>query len=181
MSHSRQKERWMIYTLAVLLCMVLASFWLMCNIYARYSSQASGSDEARVALFGHSENIQVPKNWTNSLVPGSTNSYTLQVTNQRENNISEITQEYTIEIKTAGNLPLKYTLIDENKKEIGTFSENGQESSKIFSSDDMKFKAGEAGEHSYTIQVEWPAENNKAGLQGIPDYTMITIQTRQID
>lgn len=51
MARVEQREKWLIYTLAVLLCLTLSSTWLMSNIYARYTAEASGSDTARVAAY----------------------------------------------------------------------------------------------------------------------------------
>lgn len=36
---------------AVLLCLVMLSLWMLGNVYARYTTESSGGDTARVAAF----------------------------------------------------------------------------------------------------------------------------------
>lgn len=64
-----------------------------------------------MAVFGHDETIDVPSEWTSELVPGSTASYHVTLTNKNEDGkVSETDQTYELEVITAGNLPFEYTL-----------------------------------------------------------------------
>ena len=179
MQYISRIEKWIRYILAVLLCLVLISFWMMSNLFAKYATEASGQDGARVALFGQSETIDV-KQLTKDMVPGDSSSYKLKVTNQTGSEVSEVAQTYEIEVQTAGNLPLTYTLKNSDGTTIGTFSESEAKSS-TFSNADMKFEAKKAKAHEYTLEVKWPEEEKSAELQGIPDFTKITIKVMQTD
>lgn len=176
---SEQKEKYIIYTAAILLCLVMASFWLMSGIYARYTAQGSGGDSARVAIFGHDASIDIssfPDKWK----PGTEYTYKITVTNQTSQKTSEVAQKYKIEIVTAGNLPLTYTL-KKDETEIGNFSESSSQNKYTFENGAMKFAAGTAGKDEYELKIQWPRDKNDASLSGIPDYAKININVEQID
>ena len=162
----RQKEKWILYTLAVLLCMVLASFWLMCNIYARYSTQASGSDSARVARFDVQEtgtlSTQVIKA---EFYPGFSQTYNVSVKNN-----SEVAIEYVMNVKNKyKNLPLKFQMLDKDGNEIS--SNSTETSSEYDLSESAEISAKDSEEHIYKLKISWPAEATSEGEDlWNPDY-----------
>ena len=166
MVHSRQKERWILYTLAVMLCMVLASFWLMCNIYARYSTQTSGSDSARVARFDVQETGTLSEQIINANVyPGFSGKYTVSVKNN-----SEVTIAYVMNIKNKyNNLPLQFRMLDKDGKEITTDSSDDPSEYVLSKSDEIVAK--DSSEHTYQLEISWPTDqaNESENLQD-PDY-----------
>lgn len=187
MVRSEKRGTWILYTFTILLCLVLASFWLMCNIYARYTSQASGSDSARVALFGHDESVVLESgtDGMSGLKPGDSRIYTLTVSNTKNQAISEVTIDYTLEIVTTGNLPLKYTVYKKNGSqtdtEVGTFEETSATMKKTFRTEDMHFEAGVQGSVEYTVLVEWQADKKSASYAGMPDDITVNINVEQAD
>lgn len=171
------------YTAGILLCLVMASICLMQNLYARYVTKSGGSDSARVAIFGHDETVALP-GLTKQLVPGDTRTGTITVTNQTKDTdgstrTSEVAQKYSIEVVTAGNLPLTYTLT-QNGTTIDSFTESNK-SAHTFSTENMTFAAGTAGSATYTLTVIWPDTEKDAKYAGIPDYVQINVKTEQID
>ena len=183
MRHSERMERGVIYTAAVLLCLVLASFWVTGNIYARYTATAGADDAARAAIFGHNETIELPSDWTESLVPGSEKKVTLTVSNQNNGKVSETAQKYHIEVVTAGNLPLEFSMVKGNdNSDTGTaIQETKKENSHTYTDNDMFFQADIAATHQYALTVKWPADKNAAALAELPDYVQIKICVEQID
>ena len=174
MTRSEKHKNWILRAVAVLLCLTVASICATSGLYARYTAGATFSDGARVALWGSTETITLPQNYTESLVPGSSFTYAITVTNQRDNQTSEVSQNYYIEVKTAGNLPLEFTLT-RNGAELTATNGKWQDAN-------MSFAAGRASEHSYTLTVKWPDEKNKADLYaGIPDYVQINVCAQQAD
>lgn len=162
----RQKERWIIYTLAVLLCMVLASFWLMCNIYAKYSAEASGSDGARVAKFNVTESGNITQKIEVQVSPGEVATYQVDVTND-----SEVAIEYVMNVKNEyKNLPLQFQMLDSNGNVI---SSDSTESSKqeYDLSKSAKISANDHTAHTYQLKISWPKNTagNDKNLQS-PDY-----------
>lgn len=180
MQHLKQFENKVMYALAVLLCLTLASTWLMTHMYARYATGASGNDSARVAIFGHNESINVdnfPKDWK----PGMSYTFKITVSDQKNNEISEVAQKYDIEVVTQGNLPLTYTLKDSQSNQIDQFTESNSDNSHIFTNGNMKFQAGQRGEHSYELLIQWPENEKNSDLAGIPDDLKINVNVQQID
>lgn len=166
MVRSEKKERWIVYTLAVLLCLVLASFWLMCNVYARYTTTASGSDSARVAKFEVTEVGNSSWSIPVSMQPGFTEKYQISVTNK-----SEVTIEYMIEAKSIyDNLPLKFRMLDKDEKEIP--------------SNRAEIQAGDTSAHQYQLEISWPLTVNDAknpDYAGKTDVVEITLKAVQKD
>ena len=181
MQHFKQFENKVMYALAVLLCLTLASMWLMSHMYARYATGATASDSARIAIFGHNESINVdsfPSNWK----PGTQYTFKITVSDQKNKEISEVSQKYNIEdLVTQGNLPLTYTLKDsEDNHQIGQFTESSNPKY-TFTNQNMTFQAGQNQEHSYELLVEWPENETDSNFAEIPDTLKININVEQID
>ena len=161
MERSRQKERWILYTLTVLLCMVLASFWLMCNIYARYSAEATGSDGARVAKFDVTDTGTATQQIETAVYPGSKEIYQVNVTNN-----SEVAIEYEMNVKNQyNNLPLQFRMLDSTGEEIT--SESSDASTKTYDlSKSVEISAQDKDTHTYQLEISWPT----AGSDSDTDY-----------
>lgn len=172
MVRSDKREKWIIYTLAVLLCMVLASLWLLCGIYARYSTQATGSDDARVAAFvfdvsSESQTDSIPITDINK--PGDRSVYDITVANKNTSGkVSEVAESYTIEASLNGSMPLSCTMkkTDEDEElfsinnyeadtEVSKQTNNKEETTRTFSD-----PAGNTD--NYQLEVEWPSDKNDA-------------------
>ena len=187
MVRSGKKEKWILYTLVVLLCLVLASFWLMCNIYARYSTQTSGSDGARVAKFDVTENAQnFSQQIEATFYPGFEQTYTVSVTNH-----SEVAIEYVMNVKNKyGNLPLKFQMfqvLDENDKEI-TSDSTDVATQDYDLSKSAEISATDHDEHVYKLKISWPknaeageAEPQDPDFAGKVDVIDITLKAVQKD
>ena len=166
---------------AALICLCGITGYFVPELSARYKSADSEIDQARVAIFGHNESIHLPTDWTSTLVPGNTRKFTLTVSNQTEDGaVSEVAQTYELEVVTAGNLPLTYTLTREETT-IGTYVENSTEKSHTFSDAAMTFDAGAAKTDTYQLTASWPETENDASLAGVPDFIQINIHVEQKD
>ena len=170
MVHSRQKDKWIVYTLAILLCLVLVSFWLMCNMYAKYTSQASGSDSARVAKFNITETGAATQQIQVEFYPGFEQKYLVSVTNN-----SEVAMDYTMDIKNKyENLPLKFQMLDKDENEI--------------KSKKAEISAQDPTGHTYTLKISWPKDAQTKGIDpqdpayaGKADVIEITLNAVQKD
>lgn len=182
MVHStKDRDRWIMYALIILLCLVLVSFWLTCNIYAKFAISGSGSDDARVALWGNSESITLAEGNQLPDHPGDSCTYTLNVSNQRgDGTLSKVAQKYDITITNAGNLPLAYTLYKDGQK-VGDYEETEQLKTWTVTRDNMTFGTDRAETHVYTLTVTWPKSQNSESLSGIPDYVKVDLYANQID
>lgn len=145
------QANWPLRAAAVLLCLVLASTYLLANLYARYTAADTSSDSARVASF---QVTQTPVSESvdfslGSMAPGSSKQFSVNVSNQ-----SEVAIEYRMDVENAtGNLPLTWSLT-----ENGTATDAG------------RIPAGDTEEHAYTLTVTWPknaaSASNTVGAEG---------------
>ena len=103
---------------ALLACFVLITTYLHSGAYSKFFSGASGGDSARVARFSPDFTSTVIT--VENQLPGfpndtdNSNSYVIDfsVQNTSDDKVSEVAMKYKIVLKTTGNLPLKFTLLD---------------------------------------------------------------------
>lgn len=90
---------------AVLLCLTLLSLYLLCGMYARYTSQDSGGDSARVAKFNVSESDSLQRHtYAVEITPDTSENLEVQITNSSETSV-----KYILEFLVEGNLPITIT------------------------------------------------------------------------
>lgn len=90
---------------AVLLCLTLLSLYLLCGMYARYTSQDGGGDSARVAKFNVSESDSLQSyTYAVEIIPDTSEKLEVQITN-----FSETSVKYILEFLVEGNLPITIT------------------------------------------------------------------------
>lgn len=142
----------------VILSLLLVA--LPTDIYAKYILLSVEDFHMKVAGFEHQVSIcpegDLPETWA----PGSQAVYSIQVSNQSANGISQTGQTYNIEVITAGELPLRYTLFEEsdwegNWNELAAFTESPQENTHIFQTDKMQLPGEVPTEHAYKLVVSW--------------------------
>lgn len=186
--NNQRREHILAATLAVLLGAVLLTSHAVSGAMAKYTTAGSSSDEARVALFGHSESITFGT-FRTSLVKGASSSFNLTVSNKSQSGqVSEVAQSYDIEIVTAGNLPLTYKLVEKagigkpTDTTIGSFNASTSEKSHVFTVTDgsMTFQPGLSREDTYQIKVSWYGDD-AAKWSNIPDFLQVNINVKQID
>lgn len=185
-----RRERILAATLTVLLGAVLVTSHAVSGAMAKYTTAATSSDEARVALFGHDEAINFGGTWPGStgFVPGASSSVGLYISNFKDDEVSEVTQTYEIQVVTSGNLPLRYEL---HKKDgdgkvdttvIDSFTESSSTTSHTFKiTGSTTFEAGVRSEAKYQILAIWDAAQNSASYSGRPDFAQVNINVKQID
>lgn len=154
--------------------------WL--QAFARYSGADHKQESAKVAVFEHGEQILLSSNKmgeTNTLQPGTDRVYALTVTNEKNGNVSETRQNYSIQVTTAGTLPLTYVLKRDNT-ELGRFSETITESY-LFQTADMWFEAGKKEGHAYELEVIWPEDKKDVLWADVPDLVKIQVHMEQAE
>lgn len=166
MQEARQKENKIIYAAIVLLSLVLVSFWLLSNMYARYTTQTEGSDSARVAKFNVTETgTATQRVKIDDAYPGFEKTYDVSVTNN-----SEVALDYVMEIKNKyENLPLQFQMLNNENDEITSKSET--------------IAATDHEAHSYKLKINWQknAESQNPDYAGKTDVIEITLKAVQKD
>lgn len=156
---------------AVLLCLVLLSLWMLGNVYARYTTESSGSDTARVAAFV----FQLADGSGSQIIdlkrvekPGDTCKYHFTVSNNKDNKVNEVTTEYHIGLELAGSMPLECTVTEEDPERSGSSKEMckvksfGDNVDLKDESDAVTFAPAEALEKNYVLSVSWPSKEADA-------------------
>lgn len=176
-------KHWTLKLAVVLLIMVMYTTHLCSNLYARYITRSSGSDEARAAMGVYefslldSENSPMQAIELENIKPGGTYEYTIQLNNHKDGKVAEVSMEYYIEVETTGNLPLNYTLKN---------AESNQTISKITSGNTYRWngenmQASQSSTHGYKLIVSWGEEHNDVAYASEIDMVILEIDVKQID
>ena len=145
------------YVGLLLVCLTFFSIHMSSGLYARYVTQASGSDSARVATFDLAMTGDLEQNLSLTLDPGETQTYTFTFTNS-----GETTLAYRFElINTTGNLPL------------------------TFSSDQGTLGMGQTVQ-GVTCKITWPKETETGNptdpeYAGMVDVVTVRVIVEQVD
>lgn len=188
MRHSARMEKGILYTAAVLLCLVLVSFWMMSNILARYTSTGAGTDSARVAAYVFDlkdQNEGASFNLSEIKIPGDSTEYEFQVTNKSEGKISEVAQQYKIQLAVDGNVPLQCTVTkqENNAEKTVCTAKNIVEGEQKNISDSVTIAAAADYTQTYKLTVQWPEKYNDEtyAVTGGTSTVTLTVQAEQID
>ena len=150
---------------------------------AKYISQSHGNDSASVACFSPSliseNNIDI----SDIKKPGdSTEKKTFTVQNFSGDNVSEVTMKYTISLKTTGNLPLCFTLLDADGNSLGVWICNGTNGQQEYKYESQTvFSPDVAQTHDYTIRALWQSDRNAARFAGMTDAVYLSVIWEQVD
>ena len=166
---------------AVIICVAVLCLTSVGITSAKYISQSHGNDSASVACFSPSliseNNIDI----SGIKKPGNSTEKTFTVQNFSGDSVSEVAMKYTISLKTTGNLPLRFTLIDTHENSLvwdcnGT---NGQREYKYECP--LVFRPGTRQSHTYQLKVDWPSSQNDSKFSGMTDAVYVSVKWEQVD
>lgn len=180
-SHKARLRLWGVGLLA------FAAFMLaLPSSYARYRTQVNGNGVVSAALWGSESEFSLPVDLT-GLRPGETATVPLKITNRNQTGISEVDQEYSITLKSTGNLPLKFELSSDSSRSTGGGT--------IIPSQTLDATGGEAAAaggillhsteavHMYLLTVTWPETqaggSTDAEYAGEIDMVTLTVSAQQ--
>lgn len=175
---------------AILGCLTLISAYLLSGVYSKFYTSDFGSDSARVARFSPSFTSTSAEITVENQLPGlpdiPNNSYVIDfsVQNTSDENPSEVAMKYKIVLKTTGNIPLKFTLLD--KSENTTFDTwdcdgiNGKQEHG-YTESSFVFGVGTQEKDEYKLKIEWPSDRNDAQFSGMTDAVYLEVVFEQID
>ena len=167
---------------AVIICVAVLCLTSVGITSAKYISQSHGNDSASVACFSPSliseNNIDI----SDIKKPGDSTEKTFKVQNFSGDNVSEVTMTYTITLKTTGNLPLTFTLLDANGNSLKVWDCNGTNGQREYKYESLTvFRPGVAGTHDYTIRAQWQSGRNAARFSGMTDAVYVSVKWEQVD
>lgn len=168
---------------ALLVCLVLITTYLLSGAYSKFFSGASGGDNARVARFSPAFN-SAEINVENRL-PGYSAEIPFTVQNSSDDKVPEVAMKYKIVLKTTGNIPLKFTLLDKDGNQLNSDSWdcNGTsgEQKYYYTNDTLVFGVGTKASIDYKLKIEWPIEIKGAQFSGMTDAVYLSVEFEQID
>ena len=167
---------------AVIICFAVLCLASIEMASAKYIFQSHGNDSASVACFSPSliseNNIDI----SDIKKPGDSTEKTFKVQNFSGDSVSEVTMKYTISLKTTGNLPLCFTLLDADGNSLEVWDcngTNGQQEHKYESPTD--FSPGTTQSHAYQLKAEWSNTQNDSKFSGMTDAVYVSVKWEQVD
>lgn len=163
-------------TILILICLIaiLVLIISLATSYARYEQKYTATNTAQVAVpiikLLDTEAITLKIN------PEDTEKvYTFKVSNIDDEKKSEVSMQYTIQIKTLDNLPLEFELYRYENGQVGTtnlLTNNITEN--------IPMKLGSA-EHEYQLKIKWEDNNRDYKYAKVVDYIQIKLHSEQMD
>ncbi len=150
---------------------------------AKYVSESRADATASVALFSpyltSDNNIDI----SGIKKPGDSVEKTFQVHNSSGGNVSEVTMKYKIILKTTGNLPLTFTLLDVDGNILTTKDCNGISGKQEYTYENASliFNVGTSQHHDYKLKVEWQDDRKDARFSGKTDAVYLSVIWEQVD
>ena len=167
---------------AVIICFAVLCLTSIEMAWAKYIFQSHGNDSASVAYFSPSliseNNIDI----SDIKKPGDSTEKTFKVQNFSGDSVSEVTMKYTISLKTTGNLPLCFTLLDADGNSLEVWDCNGTNGQQEYKYESPTvFSPGVNETHGYRLKAEWPAGQNGAQFAGMTDAVYLSVIWEQVD
>lgn len=168
---------------AIGLCLAAICLASIGMAFAKYHSEANAHDSATAALFSpllsSDENIDV----SGIKKPGDIVKKSFQVHNSSGGKVSEVTMKYKIILKTTGNLPLTFTLLDGGGNSVAVWNCNGTSGKHeyTYQTDSLCFNAATCERHDYSLKVEWQGDKNNARFSGMTDAVYLSVIWEQVD
>ena len=175
---------------ALLVCLVLITTYLLSGAYSKFYTSVYGGDSARVARFSPKFTTSTEIITVENQLPGfpdvPNNSYVIDFTvqNTSDDKVSEVAMKYKIILKTTGNIPLKFTLLDNSgNTTFETWDCDGirGERSYEYIDSSLIFGVGTKETVNYKLKIEWPSDRNNARFSGMTDAVYLAAEFEQID
>ena len=168
---------------AVIICFAVLCLASIEMAWAKYILQSHGNDSASVACFSPSliseNNIDI----SDIKKPGdSVSEVTFKVQNFSGDSVSEVTMKYTISLKTTGNLPLCFTLLDADGNSLEVWECNGTNGQQKYEYESLTvFSPGTPQSHTYQLKAEWSNTQNDSKFSGMTDAVYVSVKWEQVD
>ena len=163
------------------ICAFSACLTMIGITLARYVSESNADGNATVALFSPSwvsENIDI----SGVKKPGDRVEKAFEIRNYAGDNLSEVSVRYKIVLKTTGNLPLHFALLDESALQLQSWDCTGNSGECTFEYESLSvFAPATKQSHGYKLLVEWDSAQNGAQFAGAVDAVCIEVEWTQGD
>ena len=90
--------------------------------------------------------------------------------------------KYTISLKTTGNLPLCFTLLDADGNSLEVWDCNGTNGQQEYKYESLTvFSPGTPQSHTYQLKAEWSNTQNDSKFSGMTDAVYVSVKWEQVD
>ena len=179
----RKRIKYIRLTLIIILTLMTGRF--IQNAFARYRSTATAQADVDLAFyFVKAGDISQDLKLERILPSRNKYIYSFSVANYDENNRTETSLDYTIEIKTTTNLPLNFSIVKQGETTNRITSteaiadDDGTYFKYIIATGDT-FGFDENEEDYYQIEIEFPEAYNSSQYEGIVEYLKLTVCSTQ--
>ena len=172
-----------LWHITIILCVSLLCLTSIGQTTAKFVSEGHAGATASVARFSPSlvsdSNIDI----SGIKKPGDSTEKTFTVQNFSGDNVSEVTMKYTISLKTTGNLPLCFTLLDANGNSLKVWDCNGTNGQREYKYESLTtvFSPGTPQSHTYQLKAEWSNTQNDSKFSGMTDAVYLSVKWEQVD
>ena len=167
---------------AVIICFAVLCLASIEMASAKYIFQSHGNDSASVACFSPSLIAENNIDISDIKKPGDSTEKTFKVQNFSGDSVSEETMKYKIILKTTGNLPLTFTLLDGEETVLETWDCDGISGKQEYKYESPTvFSPGVAQTHNYKIRAQWQSDRNAAQFAGMTDAVYLSVIWEQVD
>ena len=174
------KESFSVRAILILLVILIISLYISSGYLAKFITNTSDSDGARVAsyTFNINNNTALALDLSSVNAPGTSQTYTFTVVSP---NTNEVARNYNVLIKTTNNLPLTLTLADSTPTTLASTTATVATGIAYQLSDSGNIAANTAFSRTYTLTVSWPAAQTSPNYSSVVDVIMLEVTGTQID
>ncbi len=181
------KERFSLFGKGVIFVVgIFLSLFLIKQVYGIFHTDASGIAANKIAFYVVNAKPQTQQIKIGEIAPdGQSYRYSVEINNFKDNKVSEVDMEYTMNIRTTTNIPVNYELYlgNDTTNIIGT-KEIVQDANGMyffkFSSHAGNFVHGVEKTDRFTFVVSFPNTYNDAAYQDLIETIEITVDARQV-
>lgn len=167
---------------AIIICVAVLCLTSIELASAKYISQSHANESASVARFSPSLASDSIIDISGIKKPGNSTEKTFTVQNFSCDSVSEVAMKYKIILKTTGNLPLHYNILDNENNVLADWNCDGISGNQMYEYEcPFVFSPGVAQTHDYKFKAEWSYAQNEAKFSGMTDAVYISVEWEQID
>lgn len=167
----------------ILLSLLLAGYGIT---YSIFSSNVTLNSEVNIAKFiFNTESLDEFQLSLNGLLPGDVKEYTFSVSNNNSENISEVSVDYLILLKTYHFIPLNielYKIVDETEELVLSCDESyvrNANNELLCGTELQEMDYSNESVDNYKLKLEFPSEYDSSVYSNLIDYIDIEIRSWQ--
>lgn len=176
MRRTQKKKQTKISSKTIIMSVIITTIIVTTFTLSKYETTTAGSDNTRTAIpiiTMSSDTLDLKLDPENN-----EQDYIFKVSNYNEQNQTEVSMEYNLQIKSLSNLPLDFELYEYDASNNTAIGENLLTNNVT---ENVTTKVGEKTQNTYLLKIKWrEAETNYLFSQEI-DYVQIILNSRQVN